>query len=119
MRHNFWKLKIWQVAMEIVDEVYKLSKKFPKEEMFALTTQTRKAAVAMPSNISEGAGRNTNKDFSNFIDIALGSSNELITELLVAQNQNYVTVKETEAIVSKIIEWQNMTFTFQQNNLKE
>ena len=73
MRHNFRKLKIWRVAMEIVDDVYTLTKKYPKEEMFGLTTQSRKAAVAIPSNISEGAGRQANKDFSNFIDISLGS----------------------------------------------
>jgi four helix bundle protein len=74
--------------MEIVDEVYVLTRKYPKEEVFGLTMQSRKAVVAMPSNISEGAGRQTNKDFSNFIDISLASSNELITQLIVAGDRN-------------------------------
>jgi len=105
--------------MEIVDDVYILTKKFPKEELFGLTIQARKAVVAMPSNISEGAGRKTKKDFSNFIDISLGSSNELITQLLVAQKQDYVTLQETDSVISRINEWQNMTVTFQENNLKD
>lgn len=104
--------------MEIVDEVYILTRKYPKEEIFGLTMQSRKAVVAMPSNISEGAGRQTKKDFSNFIDISLASSNELITQLLVARRQKYVSEAEVESLLLKIAEWQNMTFTFQQNNLK-
>ena len=95
---------IWQLAMKIVDEVYKVTKKFPKEELFGLTMQVRRAVVAMPSNISEGAGRRTKKDFSNFIDIALGSGNELITQLIICQGQNYITHKETESIILTIEE---------------
>lgn len=104
--------------MDIVDEVYKLTSKFPKEEMFCLQSQSRKAAISMPSNISEGAGRRTNRDFSNFIDIALGSSNELVTQLIIAQRRNYISTSDCETIGSKIYEWQNMTVSFQNNNLK-
>ena len=118
MEHNFRKLKIWQMAMDIVDEVYLLTAKFPKEEVFGLRSQSRKAAVAIPSNISEGAGRKTKRDFSNFIDIALGSSNELITQLMIATRRNYISNPECEIVLSKIQEWQNMTVSFQNNNLK-
>ncbi|HYV94553.1 MAG TPA: four helix bundle protein [Chitinophagales bacterium] len=119
MQHNFQKLKIWQVVMEMVDEVYILTKKFRKEELFGLTVQARKAAVAMPSSISEGAGRKTKKDFSNFIGISLGSGNALMTQLFVAQKQDYDTLQATDVVISRINEWQNMTVSFQENNLKD
>jgi four helix bundle protein len=119
MQHNFRKLKIWQLAMEIVDDVYLLTKKYQKDEMFGLTSQSRRAAVAIPSNISEGSGRRTKKDFSNFIDISLSSSNELITQIIVALHQKYITSEESDKLVLKISERQNMTISFQRNNLKE
>lgn len=118
MEHNFKKLKIWNTAMDIVDEVYTLTSKFPKEEVFCLQSQSRRAAIAMPSNVAEGAGRRTKKDFSNFIDIALGSSNELVTQLIIAERRKYILNEECESLASKIQQWQNMTVSFQNNNLK-
>ena len=106
-------------AMDIVDDAYKLTNSFPKSETFGLSSQARNAAVSMATNIAEGSGRQTEKDFSNFIDIAISSGNELITEMLIAQRQKYISQKESDDIVSKISEWQNMTFAFQVNNLKK
>lgn len=107
------------MAMDIVDETYKLTNSFPKKETFGLTSQARNAAISMAANIAEGSGRQTEKDFSNFIDIAISSGNELITEMLIAQRQKYISQKESEDIISKISEWQNMTYAFQVNNLKK
>ncbi|MEO6167354.1 MAG: four helix bundle protein [Chitinophagales bacterium] len=118
MEHNFKKLKIWNAAMDIVDEVFALTSKFPKEEIFCLQSQSRRAAIAMPSNVAEGSGRRTKKDFSNFIDIALGSSNELVTQLIIAERRKYILNAECESLASKIQQWQNMTVSFQNNNLK-
>ena len=70
--HNYSNLQIWQQAMELVVEVYKLTKTFPAEEKYGLVSQMNRAAVSVPSNIAEGAGRGSNKDFSHFISISIG-----------------------------------------------
>jgi len=75
--NNFRELHVWKKAMNLVKEIYKSTKHFPKEEQFGLTNQIRRCAVSIPSNIAEGAGRGTKKDFSHFLDIAKGSSYEL------------------------------------------
>lgn len=72
--HRFEELKIWQKAMDITEGVYKMSSSFPKEEKYGLTSQIRRCAVSIPSNIAEGAGRNTKGEFKQFLGIANGSS---------------------------------------------
>ena len=67
--HNFKELKVWQKGRNFVKAIYVLTKKFPKEELFVMTSQMRRAAISIPSNIAEGAGRGTDKDFSRFIDL--------------------------------------------------
>jgi len=88
--HNFQELIIWQKAMNIAEAVYKLSKKFPKEERYGLKSQIRRSAVSIASNIAEGAGRNTNGEFKNFLGIASGSSNELMTQLMLSSRLGLV-----------------------------
>jgi four helix bundle protein len=88
--HNFQDLKIWQRAMDIAEDTYILSADFPKEEKYDLTSQIRRSAISIPSNISEGAGRNTNGEFKNFLGIANGSSNELHTQLLLSHRLKLV-----------------------------
>ncbi|MTI22314.1 four helix bundle protein [Fulvivirga sp. RKSG066] len=82
---NFKKLKIWQQGMDIVAEVYKLTKNFPSEERFGLASQMNRAAISIPSNISEGSSRGSAKEHKYFIQIALGSCFELETQLLIAE----------------------------------
>ncbi len=82
-------LDVWKVAMELVSEVYRLTKKCPKEELFSLTSQIRRCAVSIPSNIAEGAARNGKKEFIQFLYIALGSCAELETQLLIARKLDY------------------------------
>jgi four helix bundle protein len=84
-------LLIWQKGIVLVVKVYKLVKTFPKEELFALTSQIKRASVSIPSNISEGYGRNTDKSFSYFLDISRGSLNELETQLIIAKELEFIT----------------------------
>ncbi|MGF1565201.1 MAG: four helix bundle protein [Flavobacteriales bacterium] len=83
-RHNFKALKVWQLGVQLATDVYALTAEFPDAERYGLTAQMRRAAVSVPSNIAEGAGRNTDKSFQQFISIALGSLNELETQLVIA-----------------------------------
>lgn len=83
-------LLIWQKGVEIVVSTYKLTKTFPQEELYALTSQIKRAAISIPSNIAEGYGRNTDKSFSHFIDISRGSLYELETQLLIAKELDFI-----------------------------
>lgn len=82
-RHNFKKLKIWQMGMELAKIIFEVTYTFPSQEKFGLISQMNRCAVSIPSNISEGSSR-TNKSFSHFLDIALGSSFELQTQVLLS-----------------------------------
>ncbi len=82
-------LDVWKMAMNLVSEVYRLTKEYPKEELFSLTSQIRRSAISIPSNIAEGAARSGRKEFIQFLYIALGSCAELETQLLIARNLGY------------------------------
>ena len=86
----FRKLIVWQKAMELVRMVYQASKKFPADERYALTDQLRRAVVSIPSNIAEGSGRASNKDYAHFLSIARGSLYETLTQLQIAQDLGYI-----------------------------
>ena len=94
--YSYKDLIVWQKSMTLVDEIYKVTKKFPQEELFSLTNQIRRSAVSIPSNIAEGHQRGTRKDYAHFITIAFGSSAELETQLLIARRQNYNTMNDFE-----------------------
>ena len=85
------KLDLWQKAIDFVVEVYKATEDWPKEEKYGLTSQVRRAAVSVPANISEGAGRFSNKEFAYFLSNAQGSASEVETELLIAHRLGYLT----------------------------
>ena len=86
----FRRLIVWQRAMELTSEVYALAKRFPAEERYALTDQLRRAVVSIPSNIAEGCGRSSNKDYAHFLSIARGSLYETMTQLQIAVNLGYI-----------------------------
>lgn len=115
-RHNYKNLKIWKVGLEIAKEISDHIENFPKHERYDLTSQMSRCSISIPSNISEGSSR-TNKSFSHFIDIALGSSFELGTQLLIAQHKKYIKEDIIKDLEEKIAEWQRMTMSFQ-NGLK-
>ena len=82
-------LTVWTLAIESVTDIYTLTKSFPTDERYGLTNQIRRASVSIPSNIAEGAARQGNKEFIQFLYIALGSCAEVETQLMIAQNLNY------------------------------
>ena len=83
-------LLIWKKGIVLVAKVYQLTKAFPPEELYALTSQIKRASVSIPSNIAEGYGRNTDKSFSHFIDISRGSLCELETQLIIAKELGFI-----------------------------
>ena len=88
-------LDVWQEAIAFVSEVYRVTRDFPPEETFGLKGQMRRAAVSIPSNIAEGAARQSPKDFQRFLKVALGSAAELETQILIAKNLDYVRDENT------------------------
>lgn len=106
---DFKKYEIWQLSHSITLEVYKITSKFPKEELYGLSSQIRRAVASIPTNICEGCGRNSDKEFNQFLNIALGSANETEYLLILAKDLNYlnrelfeVLEKEINIIKSKI-----------------
>ncbi|SNR17601.1 four helix bundle protein [Tenacibaculum jejuense] len=111
-RHNYKNLKIWSIGIEIVDMVFIMTEKFPKEEKFGLISQINRCSISIPSNIAEGSSR-SDKSFSHFIDIALGSSFELETQMIIAFKRKDITQEELNNIEEKLAEFQKMTMSFQ------
>ena len=111
-RHNYKNLKIWKLGIEIVNDVFDIISDFPNDEKFGLNSQISRCSISIPSNIAEGSAR-TDKSFSHFIDISLGSSFELETQLIIAFNRNYITTNKLTQNQEKIREFQKMTMGFQ------
>ena len=116
MRHNYKNLKIWQLGIEIANNISDILLEFPKHERYDLSSQLSRCSVSIPSNIAEGSSR-TDKSFSHFIDISLGSSFELITQLIVAKHRKYINEEIFKTLENKIEEFQRMAMGFQ-NGLK-
>lgn len=93
-------LIVWQRAMDLVEEIYRISKEFPKEEIYGLTNQMRRAAVSIPSNIAEGQARRSTAEFKRFLSISMGSLAELETQILIAQRLNYLPVESMTKIMA-------------------
>ena len=88
-------LDVWKGSIRMVSEVYMLTKRFPADELYGLTSQLRRAAVSVPSNIAEGAARGSSKEFTRFLSISLGSLAEMETQLLIATNLKYLQPDNT------------------------
>lgn len=110
--HNLKELKIWHKAIDLATNVYKITASFPPEEKYGLTAQIRKSAVSVPSNIAEGAGRNSNKEFCYFLGISNGSSYELQTQLIISRNLELVD-ESVEPLLDEIDQIQKMNYTLQ------
>jgi len=91
---TYKELEIWQRGIQFVGQVYKFTKSFPKEELYGLTSQIRRAAISYPSNIAEGASRSSRKEFIQFLYVALGSLSEVETQLIIAENLSYLNAKD-------------------------
>jgi len=98
----------WQKSMDLVDRVYSLTRSFPADERFGLTSQNRRAAVSVPSNIAEGHSRNSRNDYAQFVSIAKGSLMELETQLVIASRQLYVSLDALKPALSLLNEVERM-----------
>jgi four helix bundle protein len=106
---SFEKLIAWQKARELASEIYKITKLFPKDEVFGLTSQMRRCAVSIASNLAEGSGRNSMKDKARFTEIAFGSALELLNQLILSfdfeyfEEQKYIEIREKITEVTVLI----------------
>jgi len=117
--HNYQELKIWQKAMDVTEQTYRLTSEFPKEEKYGLTSHIKRSAVSIPSNIAEGAGRNTDGEFKNFLGIASGPSNELFTQLILSHRLELVSENKVIPILNELIEIQKMNYALIQKFSKK
>ena len=99
---SFRDLQVWQESMTLVEDIYALSKSFPREEIFGLTSQLRKAAVSIPSNIGEGSRRKRRRVLLNHLDIALGSQGEVDVQLEVAKRLGYCSISDHARIQERV-----------------
>jgi four helix bundle protein len=111
--HNIKDLKIWNKAIDLTIKVYDISSKFPNDERFGLISQIRRCAVSVPSNISEGAGRNTKGEFKQFLGVANGSCYELQTQIVIAQKLGFISDEDCSDILNCIDELQKMNYKLQ------
>ncbi len=108
---NFKELIVWQKSMDLVVLIYKLTELFPKSEIYGLTSQIRRAAVSIPSNISEGNTRGTKKDYRHFLLIAFGSGAELETQIEIAKRLDFgkdINFKEVDDLLNEVMKMLNV-----------
>ena len=112
-------LDVWKKSIDLVTKIYKCTKDNPKEEVYGLTSQIRRSAVSIPSNIAEGSARTTKKDFSHFLAIALGSVAELETQLIISKNLGFLQDAVLEDLVSELTSIRRMTLGLRKSINKE
>lgn len=110
--NKFKNLKIWQRAVDLATQVYEKTNDFPDTEKYGLTSQMRRCTVSISSNIAEGAGRGTKKEFSRFLNIAYSSSYELETQLLISKNLGFIQAIHYQDLIEEIDQLQKMIYSF-------
>ena len=111
---NFKQLKVWEKAHSLVLEIYRTTHQFPTEERFGLTSQLRRAAASVPSNIAEGCGREGERELSRFVSIAAGSASEVEYQLLLARDLGYLNNEQHQALDRYVNEVKRMLVSFLQ-----
>ena len=109
---DFRQLKVWEKAHQLALNVYKETKGFPKEELYGLTSQIRRASMSIPTNIAEGCGRNTDADFARFLQIAMGSASETEYQLLLAHDLEFLTNEQYQKLNADVTEVKRMLTSF-------
>lgn len=109
---DFKKLNVWEKAHASALAFYQITKVFPKDEIYGLTSQIRRASVSIPANIAEGCGRKSSAEFGQFLQISLGSTTELEYHLLLARDLKYLDIKDYEHLNSQVIEIRKMLISF-------
>ena len=115
---DFRKFEVWQMSHQLTLKIYSITKLFPKEELFGLTSQIRRSFASIGYNISEGSGRNSDKEFANFVNIALGSSNEAENQLILAKDLEYINKIDFQNLLLELIVLKKKLVTLW-NKLKE
>ena len=105
---DFKELKIWKRSHKLTIDIYRATQKFPKEELYGLTSQIRRAASSIPTNIAEGCGRRTNAELANFLNIASGSASEVEYELLLAKDMDYIDDVQYQLFANEVREIRSM-----------
>lgn len=113
--HSFKELKIWNRALELATAIYDVTFDFPREEKYGLVSQMRRSAVSIPSNIAEGAGRNTNGKFRQFLGIANGSAFELYTQLCISEKLKLISSEEVTPLLKELEELFKMNYALQKS----
>ncbi len=109
---DFQSLKVWRKSHQLTLEVYKLTRSFPKDELYGLTSQLRRSAASVGANIAEGCGRGGDAEFARFLQIAMGSASETEYHLLLAHDLNFVSPDDFEKYRSHVIEIKKMLASF-------
>lgn len=110
--NRYKNLNIWKRSVALATEIYRVTSDYPKEEKYGIVSQLRRCVVSISSNIAEGAGRGSNKQFEHFLNIAYGSSYELETQMIISQNLGFINKEECDKLCSEIVEIQKMIYTF-------
>ena len=112
--HNYKNLHIWQEGINLARKIYEVTANFPANEKYGIVSQMTRAAVSIPSNIAEGAGRNSNKDFANFLSIAIGSIFELHTQIAICEQIGYIDQETAKQIDQQIYTLQQQITAYKQ-----
>jgi len=108
--NNFRELLVWQKSINFVVRIYEMTRSFPNEERYNLVSQMQRAATSISSNIAEGAGRNTNALFKQFLTIAIGSAHELETQIIISKQLGYINGENSEELVTELNGIQKMLY---------
>ena len=109
--HNFKDLKVWQKSMDLAVDIYKATSSFPSDEKYGLVTQIKRCSVSIPSNIAEGSGRGSDKEFNHFLNISQGSAFELETQLIISNRVALLDDNSANDLIAKTTEIQKMVFS--------
>ena len=109
---DYKNIKVWQKSYKLVLRVYKLTDVFPRHELYALTSQLRRAAVSVPSNIAEGSAKESDTDFARFLEIAIGSAFEMECQLMLAKDLGYIQENSCSDILNEVDEVKKMLASF-------
>lgn len=115
---DYKKYKVWEKSHQLTLDVYNATHAFPKEELFNLVSQMKRAAASIPMNIAEGCGRSSDKDFARFLYIALGSANELEYQIILSTELNFINKETGQDLLSKVEEIKKMLTSFIQKLTK-
>ncbi len=111
---DFTKLRVWQEAHKLTLQIYKITKKFPSDELYGLTSQLRRAASSIGSNLAEGSGRNSDKELARFVSIAQGSAFEARYQMILAKDLGYISPTEFSSLENQILSISRMLTSFHQ-----